>query len=190
MNTFLPFQHPSQVPSSYRRRIIVGTGHRPQKLGGYGELTRTLLNRIAIEWLRHLAPRGVISGLAQGWDSALIEACWALGLPYVACAPFKGQESKWPGAAQFRYRQYVERAAKFVISSPGEYSAQKMQIRNEHMIDMALKDGPSNALVIALWDGSTGGTKNCIDYAQRKQIEIINAWQYAKLYPEMPRRGN
>jgi hypothetical protein len=52
------------------------------------------------------------------------------------------------------------------------------------MIDMALKDGPSNALVIALWDGSTGGTKNCIDYAQRKQIEIINAWQYAKLYPE------
>jgi hypothetical protein len=58
------------------------------------------------------------------------------------------------------------------------------------MIDMALKDGPSNALVIALWDGSTGGTRNCIDYAQRKQIEIVNAWQYAKLYPEMPRRGN
>jgi len=142
------------------------------------------LNRIAIEWLRHLAPRGVISGLAQGWDSALIEACWALGLPYVACAPFKGQESKWPGAAQFRYRQYVERAAKVVVCSPGEYSAQKMQIRNERMIDMALKDGPSNELVIALWDGSAGGTKNCIDYAQRKQIEIINAWQYAKLYPE------
>ncbi len=178
MHTLLPFQHPSQIPSSYRRRIIVGTGHRPQKLGGYGDLTRARLKRVAIDWLRYLAPRGLISGLAQGWDSALIEACWDLKLPYVACAPFKGQESKWPGAAQFRYQQYVDRAAKFVICSPGEYSAKKMQIRNERMIDMALKDGPNNALLLALWDASEGGTKNCVDYAVRKEVQIINVWKH------------
>ncbi len=178
MNPFLPFQHPSQIPSSYRQRIIVGTGHRPQKLGGYGELTRALLNRVAIDWLRHLAPRGVISGLAQGWDSALIEACWKLGLPYVACAPFKGQESKWPGGAQYRYHQYVERATRFIICSPGEYSAKKMHLRNERMIDLALKDGPSHALILSLWDGSEGGTKNCLDYAQEKEIAVINVWKH------------
>lgn len=178
MNPFLPIQHPSQISNEYRHRIIVGTGHRPQKLSGHTELARSLLRRIAGDWLRYLAPRGVISGLAQGWDSALIEACWDLNLPYVACAPFKGQEKKWPGDAQFRYKQYIERAAKFITCSPGDYSALKMDIRNQHMIKLALKDGPKHALLLALWDGSRGGTNNCINYAQLKKIEVVNVWSH------------
>ena len=183
MNPILSFQHPSQVTSSYRRRIIVCTGHRPQKLDdAYAELTRALLIRVATEWLHQLAPRGVISGLALGWDSAVVEACLKLKIPYVGCVPFEGQEKRWPGAEQFRYEQYKKQAAKIILCSPGEYSAKKMHLRNQRMIDMSLKDGPGHTLILALWSGDTGGTKNCLTYAQRKQIEIINTWNHFRAH--------
>ncbi len=179
MNPLLSFQHPSQITSSYRRRIIVCSGHRPKKLDdGYSELTRALLIRVATEWLRHLAPRGVISGLALGWDSAVVEACLKLQIPYVGCVPFEGQEKRWSGKDQFRYEQYKNAAARIILCSPGEYTARKMQLRNERMINMALKDGPEQALVLALWSGDSGGTKNCLVYAQEKKIEIMNAWNH------------
>jgi len=183
MNPFLSFQHPSQVTSSYRQRIIVCTGHRPQKLDdGYADLTRTFLIRVATDWLRHLAPRGVISGFALGWDSAVVEACLKLKIPYVGCIPFQGQEKRWPGPEQFRYEQYKKQADKIIVCSPGEYSAKKMHLRNERMINLSLKDGPEHALVLALWNGSTGGTKNCLEYAQRKQLETINPWNHYNSY--------
>jgi uncharacterized phage-like protein YoqJ len=179
MNPFLPFNDPSQITSSYRNRIVVGTGHRPAKLeDGYSELTRTILMGVATDWLRYLAPRGVLSGLALGWDSALVEACLALGIPYVACIPFEGQEKKWPGKAQFRYNEYRAKAARVIVCSPGEYSARKMHERNKRMIDLSLKDGPENALVLALWSGDKGGTQNCLEYAQRKGVEVMNCWNH------------
>ena len=52
-----------------------------------------------------------------------------------------------------------------------------MQIRNERMIDMALQYGPglTNSILFALWDGTSGGTDNCLSYAQTR-MQTINAW--------------
>lgn len=41
-----------------------------------------------------------------------------------------------------------------------------MQKRNEYMVDLADR-------VIAVWDGSKGGTANCIKYAEKVGKEII-----------------
>lgn len=41
-----------------------------------------------------------------------------------------------------------------------------MQKRNEYMVDHSDK-------VIAVWDGSKSGTKNCIDYAKKVGKDII-----------------
>ena len=41
-----------------------------------------------------------------------------------------------------------------------------MQKRNEYMVDLADK-------VIAVWNGSTGGTYNCVKYAEKCGKEII-----------------
>lgn len=30
--------------------------------------------------------------------------------------------------------------------------------------------------LLALWDGSSGGTKNCLDYARKKGKPYINLW--------------
>src|SRR5436190_22499737 len=115
MKPLLPINHPSQVNKQHQQRIIVATGHRPQRLEqGYDALAWNLVIRVATEWLRQLARRGVTSVMPLGWDSAVIEACLALKIPYVGCVPFEGQEEKWPGHEQYRYKQYTELAAKII----------------------------------------------------------------------------
>jgi len=168
---------PDQVTSNFRNRIVVATGHRPQKCGGFATPARLLLKQIAIDWLTALNPRGAVSGMALGWDTAIVEACLHLRLPYVACIPFRGQESQWPSSSQRAYNEYLRKAANVIVCSPGPYSAHKMQIRNERMIDMALHygPGPNNSILFAMWDGTSGGTENCLSYAQTR-MQTMNAW--------------
>jgi uncharacterized phage-like protein YoqJ len=124
-----------------------------------------------------LKPRGAVSGMALGWDTAIVQACLHLGLPYVACIPFRGQESRWPSSSRDAYHEYLRKAANVIVCSSGAYSSYKMQIRNERMIDMALQfgPGPNNSILLAMWDGSSGGTENCLLYA-RTRMETINGW--------------
>lgn len=172
-------QLPEHLTVEYRNRILVATGHRPNKSGGYGENAQLRLRDLAIEWLVALKPRGAISGMALGWDTAIVEACIALGLPYIACIPFEGQELKWPRPSQRAYANYIKRAAKLIVCSPGKYAPEKMQIRNERMIDLALKKGPGpeNSILLALWDGTSGGTNNCLAYADSR-MPTFNTWDH------------
>ena len=55
------------------------------------------------------------------------------------------------------------------IVSPGEYAAFKMQVRNEWMVDQL---NPATDLLLAAWDGSPGGTGNCVKYATGKGVGI------------------
>ena len=150
--------------------IVAGTGHRPNKLGGYTRDARTRLFNTAIRSLEHLRPTKLISGMALGWDQALARACVELNIPFIAAVPFAGQETVWPAASQREYRELCEAASDFIIVSPGGYSAAKMQIRNEWMVDHCDR-------VLALWDGSPGGTRNCVDYAKTVNKPISNAWK-------------
>ena len=150
--------------------IVAGTGHRPNKLGGYTRDAQTRLFNTAIKSLEHLQPTKLISGMALGWDQALARACVELNIPFIAAVPFAGQETVWPAASQREYRELCEAASDFIIVSPGGYSAAKMQIRNEWMVDHCDR-------VLALWDGSPGGTRNCVDYAKTVNKPISNAWK-------------
>jgi uncharacterized phage-like protein YoqJ len=172
-------QLPEQVTPDYQNRIVVVTGHRPNKCGGYGEKAELRLRELAIDWLRALKPRGAISGMALGFDTAIVEACLALKLPYVACIPFEGQDCKWLPESRRAYRTYLDRAIKTIVCSSGKYTPEKMQIRNERMIDLALRNGPGpeNSILLALWDGTSGGTKNCLSYAHSR-IPTINTWDH------------
>ena len=177
---------PHQVTSNFRNRIVVATGHRPHKCGGYSEAARLLLKQIAIDWLKALKPRGAVSGMALGWDTAIVEACLHLRLPYVACIPFRGQESQWPLSSQRAYNAYLRKAANVIVCSPAPYSAHKMQVRNERMVDMAVQYGPGldNSILLALWDGTSGGTENCLLYAT--PMRTINAWSNFLLRSTLP----
>lgn len=148
--------------------IIAGTGHRPDKLGGYSVEIEDALRLFARRHLERLSPSRVISGMALGWDQALAQAALDLGIPFVAAVPFEGFGSKWPKGAQYRCTALLCGAAQIEVVSrtPG---ARALQRRNEWMVDRADR-------MLALWDGSWGGTFNCIEYARKRDVPIDNLW--------------
>jgi uncharacterized phage-like protein YoqJ len=149
--------------------IVAFTGHRPDKLGGY-----TLPNPIYIKVCREidkaleeLKPEKVISGMALGIDQWAAAIAYKKGIPFLAAIPFEGQEGKWPAESQRTFRLLRRLASEEIIVCPGGYAASKMQVRNQWMVDQCDR-------LIAVWDGSTGGTGNCVEYAKSINREIYH----------------
>lgn len=148
--------------------IYSGTGHRPPKLGGYSEDVFIRLVLLAKENIPDDTSL-IISGMALGWDTALAQAAVEKNIPFIAAIPFLGQEKRWPQKSCTLYHNLLSMAKDIVyVSDPG-YSPVKMQKRNEWMVDHSDK-------ILALFDGSYGGTFNCISYAKRQHKQIINLW--------------
>lgn len=158
------------------RSSLAVTGHRPDKLGGYSPAAVSRLINFAEFKLTMLAPSSVITGMAQGWDTAIAQACHRLRIPFHAYIPFVGQESRWPPAAQSTYRNLLARADSTRIISPGGFSGRAMQARNEAMVD-------DSSSLLALYNGSPGGTANCLLYAQALRRPVTNVWSDWLAYP-------
>lgn len=149
--------------------LICATGHRPNKLGGYGHDVRRRLTQLAYDYLAQMQPEGIISGMALGWDQAWAEAGLLLGLPVHAAIPFAGQESQWPAESRKAFDAIVRRCASVTVVCEGAYAAHKMQVRNEWMVDRAVR-------ICALWNGTPGGTANCLNYRGEWQRPVDNLW--------------
>lgn len=152
--------------------IIAFSGHRPNKLPnketGY-KLPNPTYIKVCQEiekTLIELKPEKVISGMALGVDQWAAHIAYKLKIPFIAAIPFAGQEVKWTAKSQKTFNTLLKFASEQVIVSEGEYTAHKLQIRNEWIVD-------NSNLLIAVWNGSSGGTSNCINYAKSKNKEII-----------------
>lgn len=110
---------------------IAGTGHRPGRLGGYGEEIDKRLRDLARAYLSRTLPTTIISGMALGWDLSLAEAALELHIPVVAAVPFLGQEHKWSRREEDRYLHVLSLCRDVRIVSEGCYSPAKMHLRNE-----------------------------------------------------------
>lgn len=155
--------------------IIAGTGHRPAKLGGFLKgaahaewFARGV--RLARAYLEWRDASKVISGMALGWDQMLAQAALDAGIPLIAAVPFKGQDTVWHPRDRALWVALCERAAEIVQVSPGGFSNAKLQRRNEWMVDRCDR-------IVSLWDGTAGGTANCINYATVKHVPYDNLYQ-------------
>lgn len=148
--------------------MILGVaGHRPQKSGYDGHALRLFAQVILLE----LRPGQVITGMAQGWDQAVAQACVDTGIPFTAAVPFEGQESRWPDAAQTAYWSLLGFAAKVVYVSRPEYSLGKMHKRNQWIADRS-----DQAAV--LWDGfDDSGTADFVYRIRARGIEPMSLWE-------------
>lgn len=149
--------------------IVAFTGHRPDKLGGYILPNPTYIKvcRAIDKALEELQPEKVITGMALGIDQWAAAIAHKKKIPFLAAIPFEGQEGKWPAESQRVFRLLRKLASEEVIICPGGYSADKMQTRNIWMVDICDK-------LIAVWDGSKGGTGNCVEYAKSINKEIYH----------------
>lgn len=149
---------------------IALTGHRPHKLGNEYDLKGPYSN-----YLRHELqiiidihkPTKAISGMALGADTI-----WALlalqnNIPLTAAIPCNNQENKWKMSSKKLYHNILSNqlTTKVVINT-GPYQPWKMNQRNIWMVDHC-------DLLIAIYNGSEGGTKNCYEYAKQTQKATI-----------------
>lgn len=148
--------------------IVAFTGHRPDKIGGYTLPNATYIHicQQLEKTLKELQPEKAISGMALGVDQYAASVCIKLGIPFIAAIPFSGQEKAWPEKSQRAYQALLSKAAEKIIVCDGGYAASKMQLRNEWMCDNC-------DTLIAVWDGTAGGTANCVKYAQSINRDII-----------------
>jgi uncharacterized phage-like protein YoqJ len=172
------------------------TGHRPDKIGGY-DRNNPLSSKIR-ESLEDLLWDMVLNtdekefiftfGGALGIDQMAYDVVETVRngmlIPFpdvkislVVAVPFQRQCSNWKEEDRIRYSGQLSRADMVVYVDtlykykiPGQvedaYYIEKMQKRNEFMVN-------NSDVVIAVWDGSSGGTGNCVKYAERKGKEII-----------------
>ena len=160
-------------------RIAV-TGHRPNKLWGYDIYSQ---NYVTLG--KHL--RNYILELSTGYDSIELISGMALGVDTIFalvalklresdkrfslhCAiPCKNHSSNWLKESVQLYNSILDRADSVKLVSEKSYTPSCMQARNEYMVQRA-------NLIIAVWDGTSGGTGNCVKYSERigKPVFRIN----------------
>jgi uncharacterized phage-like protein YoqJ len=101
----------------------------------------------------------IVTGGALGIDQDAARIAHKHKKPFVVAIPCLNQEKMWPATAQQQYQKMLTFASKVHYVSDKEYTANCMQKRNEWMVDNC-------DVLVAVWDGSKGGTENCIRYAE------------------------
>lgn len=156
------------------------TGHRPTKLAGYdlsnpfyGNLYRFLVQGLRYNIERHdrvIAHSGLALGADTVWSKAIMDVRKEVGadtLGFVAHVPCEGQSSKWRRADQAFWQLQCEKADDVIVYAP-TYTRTCMQDRNVGMVNAAAQ--ADSSILVAIWDGTPGGTKNCLDYARRPGV--------------------
>ena len=144
--------------------VIAVTGHRPDKLPDRQTGYKTpnpyydLVVKGLVDAFEKFQPDYVLTGMAIGVDQWAAEICVNMDIPFVAALPFAGQEGKWPPHSQAKYHLLLSKAHTRYVICEGGYEGWKMQRRNEWMVDSCHQ-------VVAVWNGSPGGTANCVAYA-------------------------
>lgn len=166
--------------------MIIGvTGHRPKDLGIRRGLpfSDDLLN-LCQSTLAWFEPDAVVDGVALGLDLAIAAAAKNLGIPLIAAVPYARQDSVWQPYERAVYAELLEYArctGGVHIVCDGDHANWKLQRRNEWIVNRVASE--PDGFMVALWSGKkSGGTYNCIGYANRKKVPVTNIWpDWAKM---------
>lgn len=162
---------------SIKQLTLCFTGHRPQKLPwGFNEQDERCLK--VKEKLKILIEQAIIdgycyfwSGMALGFDMMCVEILLELKVKYkrikiYGALPCRNQSQKWPIEQQKRYDKLTNQLDGIRCLNDNYTGSECMLERNRFMIDNSSK-------LIALFNSKSGGTKSTIEYAKKKELEII-----------------
>lgn len=145
------------------------TGHRPEKLKTSEIEIKKGLAR-AIEDALAAGKRTFITGMARGTDIYAGELVLQYretepSIHLICAIPYPDFEKRWSDHWQERYNVIIQRADLIKVVCPS-FNMDSYQIRNKWMVDRS-------SLLIAVFNGERGGTKNTIDYAKTQNVEIV-----------------
>lgn len=150
------------------------TGHRPNKLNGYDPMdNKKLLFKLRDIVIDHIENKDVttfISGMALGIDMWAARIVLKLKEEYpqielISAVPCDKQWSKWSKWSKEEWDYIISKADKVHYVSNDPYTPWCMEVRNRWMVD-------NSDYVIAVWDGTIGGTGNCVKYVGKKKKEL------------------
>lgn len=152
------------------------TGHRPNKLNGYDAKDNIELIQCIYSNIEDYIINGTttfINGVALGVDQWSARCVLKLKKQYphirlISAVPCRNQANKWPKQSKDDWAFIIANSDEVVYISE-EYTSECMQERNVWMVD-------NSDMVLGVWDGTPGGTKNCLHYAysKHKHISIIH----------------
>lgn len=149
------------------------TGHRPDKIELGEKEIKPLLEK-AIDEAISEGFVTFITGMAMGTDIWAAEIVLDRkkknkNLHLICALPHPGFENRRNFTEKIRFSKIIKKAD-LVKEINDHYFTGCYQVRNEWMVDR------SN-LVIAVFNGQKSGTKNTVDYAIKKGININNVLQ-------------
>lgn len=152
-----------------RKHRCCFTGHRPEKLA-VSEEHLTVLLEDAIERAVEQQFTTFITGMAKGVDLVAAEIVLRLRerdsqIKLIAALPYPDFGLHWSDGWTERFQAVLSAAdLKQCICPRFSYSA--YQARNEWMVN-------HSGLVIAVFGGEKGGTKNTLDFAEKKRVPCV-----------------
>lgn len=157
-----------------RQKTCCFSGHRPEKIPCSGQPSMQLYNiKIALyQEIDKAIKNGYeyfVDGACRGVDFWAAEhVLWHKNrnpmIQLEFAIPFDLQAAKWCEEDKIEYHKLLKQADK-ITKVNNAYTLNCMQKRNEYMVD-------KSSLIIAVWNGKPSGTKNCLDYAVKKGLEI------------------
>lgn len=157
------------------------TGYRPEKLP-FGsdfncEMALELKNAMyrTYEKLFLKGYRYFLTGGAMGSDLMAADAVAQLKRFYgkrakdvtcYICLPCHNHIRKWPPQEKEHLEKILNEGAYAFYVSDRPYFSGCMQVRNKYMVD-------TSAVLIAVYDGKAGGTRNTVEYAERQRKKIL-----------------
>lgn len=156
--------------NSTRPYICCFTGHRPEKLNISEQEIKSKLT-VAIDSAIRDGFTTFISGMSRGvdmWAAEIVlnKRIVNSSLQLICESPYKGFERSWNLIEQKRYNNIIKNADS-VIYLGEHYFHGCFQIRNCHMVN-------NSSRVISAYTGENGGTRYTVEYAQKRNIQVIN----------------
>lgn len=147
------------------------TGPRPKNIPrGSEEWINSQLVK-AIERAIKKGYKCFISGGAVGVDQmaarcVILARAFYPDVELTIARPFPSQDAVWPPHVKVKFKELLDAANQVIDVSEDPYTPQKMQIRNQWMVD-------HSHVVIAVSSRGPGGTWNCIKYALSKDKSVL-----------------
>ena len=153
------------------------TGHRPQslpwKFDEQDERCLKMKEKLKMEIINAIKTgyTTFISGMALGFDMICAEMVLELKRTYsdiklVGAIPCKTQDRFWKAKDKQRYKSLLAQLDKVRCIYDDYIGPECMLERNRFMVN-------NSSLIIALFNGTNGGTKKTIDYAKKQGVKIV-----------------